>query len=75
MSGFDSKRQETQDFLRLEDEKLERLEADFALREEQSAMHCELVSAMLALVGVAGASAATGFYFGVMYAVQGSWIK
>lgn len=68
MTGFDSKRQDTLDHLRAEEEFLNRWEADFALREEQNAMHRELAVAVFALIGVAGASIATGFYFGVIYA-------
>lgn len=75
MTGFDSKRQETLDFLRSEEEQLQQLEADFALREEQNAIYREWALAVFALLGMLGASAATGFYFGVMYVVQGSWLK
>lgn len=74
MTGFDSKRQETQDYLRKEGELLNEWEQEIA-RKEQLPLYEEIALAALGLLGLAAASAITGFVLGVLYVTGGSFIK
>lgn len=73
MTGFDSKRQETQDYLRKEGELLDSWEQEIA-RKDQLPLYEEVAWAALGLLGLAGASAITGFLLGVLYVTGGSFI-
>ncbi len=74
MTGFDSKRQETQDYLREEGKLLDSWEQEIA-RKDQLPLHEEVVWAALGLLGLAAASAITGFVLGVLYVTGGSFIQ
>jgi hypothetical protein len=70
MTGFDSKRQETMDYLRKEGELLNEWEQEIA-RKEQLPIYEEFAFALLGLFGLAAVSAITGFVLGLLYATSG----